>query len=391
VHTVTSPVFKFFRLAWLALAAIVLLGGPAAAQLVKGLEPEGPAPQSAQTAKAQPTQQSALPLPDVDITGAEADTNALRREIESLTRALEATSDFTLTTIEPLADLAAAGKRAADYRRRLDSMRTQMYLPDPRPDSRVTQALTAFQDRWGDLVRPMLDGEPAAPRLAADRWNGYAAQLDALYCDRVRTRAPADGMPLVGMAWACLADRFFRELADVELGVNGAITDRRRVLTAPAESALRKAEDSIAQTGSTIAFASSPALLLRNVTWQLFEAWRELAGLRLKELQAQERFRGSTPGFQWLLDISPVVRRREFGSETPIAVASGATLTVSIGADIERAWVATRGRTNLSRELHRLHYRLALLSLAQQEAGGERDLLETRRARTLQSIAEQAN
>lgn len=373
----------------LTLAAFVFLGACpslAAAQLVKGLEPEpAPKPQASQAP------QAPVPLPpDIITTGTEAEAANLRRDIESLTAALESTSGLTLTTIVPLANLAAAEQRAADYRRRLNAMRAQMYLPDPRPDSRVTQALAALQDRWGDLVPPMLDGEPAAGRLTADRWSRYAGQLDPLYCARVRTRAPADGMPLVGWAWACLADRFFRELVELELGVNGALTDRRRTLTAPAELALRKAEDGIGDATRVIAHASSPALLLRNVTWQLFEAWRELAGLRLEELQAQERFRGTTPAFQWLLDISPVVRRREHGSEAPIAIAAGATLSVSFGADLARAAVATAGRTNLARELHRLHYRLALLN-GQPAANEERGALEVGRARTLQSIAEQAN
>jgi hypothetical protein len=153
---------------------------------------------------------------------------------------------------------------------------------------------------------------------------------------------------------------------------------------------MTRAEDSITDVKRTIAHAPSPALLLRSGTWRLFEAWREIANLRLDELRAQERLRETTPAFQWLLDISPVVGRREYGSEPPMAVAAGTALQVAIGDKRAQTRVAASNRTNLARELHRLHYRLALLA-GRPDAGDERGRLDSRRGSTLLSIAEQAN
>jgi hypothetical protein len=320
------------------------------------------------------------------------DEAAVDRQMESLRHLLASTAATTVATITPVDDLTAAERRAAEYRQRVNEMRTLLYLPDPKPDANVTRALVTFRDRWGNLARSILDGQVPATPVPANDWARFAGGFSNLHCaGRAPATAPAAGMPLGGWAWACLSDRFFHELAVLEVGVDSALASRRRSITEPLEAAMRTAETRLAAVKPIIGDSSSPRLLLRDVSWQLFQVWRLLTELRLQELEAEKRAGGTTPAFRWLLDISPVVGRRpDAAGDAPITVATGTTLKVSLGPMSTEAKVANPRRTTLARTLHRIHYRLTMLAAERAEVDDRRTGLETERARTLTSIAEQA-
>jgi hypothetical protein len=360
--------------------ALALTAFPEASSqgLAGGLRPPPPSDTTTSTARNSP----AVPSEDAE----------LNRQIASLRSLMASTDGLTIATIEPVADLAAADERAAEYRRRVNAMRNLLYLPDPKPEESAGRALAGFRDRWRDLTRAILDGDVPSARIAPDDWSRYASRFSRLQCaDRAPAAAPAGGMPLGGWAWACLSDLFFHELAELEVGVDSAMTARRRALTEPLERAMSMAEDRLAEVHRVIGNSSSPRLLLRDASWQLFQVWRQLTELRLQELEAEKRAGGSTPAFRWLLEISPVVRRRpEVGAAEPIVAPAGATLQASLESMRGEATVAAPMRTTLARRLHRIHYRLTMLA---REGGGNeerRASLESERARTLTSIAEQA-
>jgi hypothetical protein len=127
-------------------------------------------------------------------------------------------------------------------------MRKELYIPDPRGDKAIGQTLSALQARWGDLAADIVQGRIPEVPLDAQRWRRYAPGFSRLYCapPAVPASVPASGMPLVGNAWACLSDRFFHELAPIEVRVGRALDVKRAMATDPILSAMNAAETLLA-------------------------------------------------------------------------------------------------------------------------------------------------
>jgi hypothetical protein len=228
---------------------------------------------------------------------------------------------------ETFKTFAAARERAAEYRRRVDRMRRLLYIPDPRAESELTLELNALQQRWGELALSISRGQiPQAP-VAPERWTRYAQGFSKIYCDRVPQIAPARGMPLTGWAWTCLSDRFFKELAEIEVRAEAMLENKRDGITGTLEGAMKAAEYKISLAGD---MENPPSFLLREVEQLLHQVDKMHRDLRIKELEIQRAAAPGTPSFRWLLELSHAVLRPANGSGLAVRSFRGARLTVKV-------------------------------------------------------------
>lgn len=308
--------------------------------------------------------------PQATATGGAKD---LELQIESLRSKLDAQRGVTLANITPLENLGLINEKAQDLRVLVDRMRSRIYLPDPNPEGQMATRLTALQARWGDLVRPLIEGSiPDAPVNAA-RWAGYAKTMSRQYCGNsvVRRTAPNTGMPLGGWTWACLSDLFFHELAEVEANVDHLLTARRIDMTAKLERLMTTAENRIEQAPAELAVHPSPQLLMRELTDLLHQVELEGVRLRIQELEYQKAAGSGTPAFRWLLETSPRVKRPSGGSSRTISAFSGSVVTATLGDASATATVVESALPRLARELHDAHFEIERLRQEQQDPAGE--------------------
>ena len=321
------------------------------------------------------------------------DDARLEAQIKTLREKLEYQRGLTLTEITPLQNLGRVKEKARDLRVLVDRMHSRIYLPDPSPTGKVTARLTKFQTRWGDLVRPIIDGSMPTEPVTADRWGMYSVAMSRQYCDKkmVMGTVPKSGMPLGGWTWTCLSDLFFHELAGIETGVDRQLDAKRVKVTATLERLMSTAEGRIANAPAELAVHPSPQLLLRELTGLLHQVELEGMRLRIQELEYQKAAGSGTPVFRWLLETSPRVNRPAGGSSRTISVFSGATITAKLGDSSAKVKVTESALPRLAKRLHDVHFRLEKLRLENADpAGQERLDAESERAGVLAKMAQEA-
>lgn len=330
--------------------------------------------------KPKPSKPSQMPPATPAAPTLEERAAAAAGELEQQISSLEA----SLGSRQPrrLKDLDEARNRTATLRQKVDRMRRQFYVADPSADSGVAQKLNALQSHWGDLAKAIVDGRiPDAP-LATSRWNAHARSFDQLYCDgrTVPAAAPASGMPLRGWAWACLSDRFFQELSDMEVRVGRGLDARRAGATAPLERSMSAAETMLADIERLDPVHD---FALQRLAALLHDTERIGADLRLQELKAQRDAGTGTASFRWLLDASPVVRRPSRAVKVKVTL-QGATTE----AAVNHAPPPQTGPE--SRALHKAHFEQAAFDLSRGTPADDRATLARERASALMALATKA-
>lgn len=277
-----------------------------------------------------------------------------QQTIDALRAQLTARERLTQASIAPFGSPREVAAVLRHHRRLTNGMREKLILPDPAVAGQVSQTVKVFEQRWGDLVVPILSGRrPDAPVPAA-RWKDLAKGFEGDRCKQ----AAVDGKPEValdGGRWACVTDAFLRELVDLELRVEGRMDAHRQRLTQPLERAMQDAERRFEELRAQRA---APTLWLRDMTWRLNAVWLEGARLRIQELEhIQAAAAKANPAFRWLLSLSPGTGSGRPGP-TPIPVPPGSPVRVRLGAVEKEVRVESAASAGpaLTRELYASHH-----------------------------------
>jgi hypothetical protein len=263
--------------------------------------------------------------------------------------------------------LREAREKAAEFRRRVNAMKTSIYIPWVQADAGLGNKLKLFEERWGDLIDPIFDGQvPSAP-INAERWTRYARTFSNVYCGNVPLIAPPKGLRPVGEAWSCLSDRFFHEFSELTSGARAALTNELEAAMGAAESklALSKGLD------------EGYDFYLKDVAKLLFNVDQIGMDLRIRELEARHADSQSAvmPFPKWI-ERNPAAH----------GAAKESKVKVTLGKTQAEVAMKTPNLPQAARDLRRVHDRLATLQ------PNSKDWLEEQRsrARILMTMATQA-
>lgn len=297
----------------------------------------------------------------------------LKRRIKLLEESLASMTPETFATV------AAARTRGTELRARVDQMREHLYIPHV--DAIHAERLTHLQERWGDLAAAILEGQHAGRSLSAERWARYAPAFSGVSCGDTKSLQvpPSKDVQMVGWAWTCLSDLFFKELAAIEVGEARELSEKRAIATERLEAAMRAAEQALSLLGDG---HDVPRSFLARVGQLLHEVERIGTALRLKELQLLLNGGNATFPVRTMLAKSSVLRRTRNGSPMRVTL-EGATVEIQI-----KDQFAT---SRLAGDLHIVHYRLAVLQLKGDTPTESRDSRERDRRSILFDMAKAAH